>query len=151
MGPTCNATQTVPQEVHLDPTTPTTPGVSAAGGAEAIAVGVVVVVVSMTIVASSDVVVVVVAFVATDGSLLFANPAHKRSRVHMTIRRSVDGGIHWQAPLLVYPGPSGYSELAVLSDGDVLLLFENGVMSYSQRISLARLPGRVFTESDRAL
>lgn len=74
-----------------------------------------------------------------DGSLLFSNPAHHRSRVRMTIRRSRDSGASWDPGLLVYPGPSGYSVLAQGSDGSVYLLYENGNMAYSERISLAHL------------
>ena len=76
---------------------------------------------------------------ATDGSLLFSNPAHHRSRVRMTLRRSPDGGATWDKGVLVYPGPSGYSVLGQGSDGSVYLLYENGDMAYSDRISLARI------------
>lgn len=78
----------------------------------------------------------------TTGDLLFSNPAHHRSRVRMTLRRSRDGGANWDDGLPVYPGPSGYSVLAQGSDGSIYLLYENGNMSYSERISLARIaPG----------
>ena len=77
---------------------------------------------------------------ASDGSLLFSNPAHRRSRVRMTVRNSDDSGTTWPRKVLVYPGPAGYSVLAQASDGDVFVLFENGNMSYSERISLARIP-----------
>lgn len=73
------------------------------------------------------------------GDLLFSNPAHHRSRVRMTLRRSRDGGASWEPGLLVYPGPSGYSVLAQGSDESIYLLYENGNMAYSERISLARI------------
>ena len=71
------------------------------------------------------------------GGLLFSNPAHNRSRVNMTLRHSPDGGANWDENMLIYPGPSGYSVLAEGSDGSAYLLYENGNMSYSERISLA--------------
>ena len=77
------------------------------------------------------------------GSLLFSNPAHHSSRVRMTLRQSRDGGGSWDKGQLVYPGPSGYSVLAQGSDGSIYLLYENGNMAYSERISLARVaPGK---------
>jgi sialidase-1 len=77
---------------------------------------------------------------ADDGGLLFSNPAHRESRVQMTVRYSGDGGASWPRSVLVYPGPAGYSVLAQGSDGSVFLLYENGNMAYSERISLARIP-----------
>ncbi len=74
-----------------------------------------------------------------DGGLLFSNPAHVRSRVRMTVRYSDDDGGSWSREVLVYPGPAGYSVLAQADNGDVFLLYENGNMSYSERISLARI------------
>jgi sialidase-1 len=76
----------------------------------------------------------------SDGGLLFSNPAHRRSRVRMTVRYSGDMGKSWPRKVLVYPGPAGYSVLAQASGGDVFVLYENGNMSYSERISLARIP-----------
>lgn len=77
-------------------------------------------------------------------SLVFSNPAHPRSRARMTIRHSPDGGVTWDNGLLVYPGPSAYSVLARGSDGSVYLLYENGIMAYSERISLARIEPEMF-------
>jgi sialidase-1 len=76
---------------------------------------------------------------SNDGGLLFSNPAHPRARVQMTIRYSNDMGQSWPAEVLVYPGPAGYSVLAQGSRGDIFLLYENGNMAYSERISMARI------------
>lgn len=76
-----------------------------------------------------------------NGGLLFSNPAHHNARVNMTLRYSADDGKTWQETIEIYPGASGYSELASLSNGDILLLYERGKLAYSERISLARLPG----------
>lgn len=77
---------------------------------------------------------------ADDGGLLFSNPAHRQSRVMMTARYSGDKGASWPSEVLVYPGPSGYSVLSQGGEGDVFVLYENGNMAYSERISLARIP-----------
>jgi sialidase-1 len=71
------------------------------------------------------------------GGLWFSNPAHKKARVQMTVRASNNDGASWSKALLVYPGPAGYSQLALLSDGRLGLLYERGRMAYSEMISFA--------------
>ena len=73
------------------------------------------------------------------GGLLFSNPADVKARVQMTLRFSADDGENWGAALLIYPGPAGYSQLGSLADGDVVVLYERGDMSYSDMISFARI------------
>ena len=73
------------------------------------------------------------------GGLLFSNPADIKARVQMTLRVSADDGENWAAPLMIYPGPAGYSQLGSLADGDVVVLYERGDMSYSDMISFARI------------
>jgi sialidase-1 len=60
------------------------------------------------------------------GPLLFSNPASATQRVAVTVRASFDEGATWPADRLLWPGPSGYSCLAVLPDGNVGCLFESG-------------------------
>jgi sialidase-1 len=62
--------------------------------------------------------------------LLFSNPhttkrAHK-DRVDVTIKLSEDGGRTWPVSKVLQPGPSAYSDLAVLPDGTVLCFYESG-------------------------
>lgn len=70
--------------------------------------------------------------------LLFSNPGHPKARVNLGVRYSPDGGTTWPGTIPVYLGPAGYSVMAPSDGGDVLLLYENGNMAYSERISLAR-------------
>ncbi len=70
--------------------------------------------------------------------LLFANPAHTGKRVDMTVRMSEDEGKTWPASRLLWAGPSAYSCLAALPDGDVACLFEAGRASPYERIVLVR-------------
>jgi sialidase-1 len=62
--------------------------------------------------------------------LLFSNPhtterAHKR-RVDVTIKLSEDGGRTWPVSKVLQPGPSAYSDIAVLPDGTMLCFYESG-------------------------
>jgi len=62
--------------------------------------------------------------------LLFANP-HTTDRPHskrrnLTVQLSLDHGYTWPVKRLLQPGPSAYSDLAVLPDGTVLCFYESG-------------------------
>ena len=56
--------------------------------------------------------------------LLFANPATRRGRHHLTVRVSHDEGGSWSQGKLLYAGSSAYSSLSKLADGRVGILFE---------------------------
>ena len=61
--------------------------------------------------------------------MAFSNPASKTSRVNMTVRFSKDGGKTWPLSKLLYEGPSAYSNLTQLKNGEIGCLFEAGYMS----------------------
>ncbi len=78
--------------------------------------------------------------------VLFANPdisgesygdARRRK---MTVRVSYDEGATWPVKKLVHPGPSSYSGLAGLPNGDVGLVFEGGYGHRREWIRFTRLP-----------
>ena len=73
-----------------------------------------------------------------DPVVLFSNPAHTSERVGMTVRLSGDDGRTWAASRVVFPGPSAYSCLAALPDGNVGCLFEGGEEHAYEKIMLAR-------------
>ena len=75
------------------------------------------------------------------GRVLFSNPANC-ARGDMTLRASSDDGKTWPVEKGIYNGPSCYSQLCALSDGDVLLLFEAGKYDYREGIALVRLDKR---------
>jgi len=77
---------------------------------------------------------------ATDSRnrLLFSNPGMPY-RGSLTIRMSYDEGETWPVSRLVYDGAAGYSQLAVLSDGTILVLFETGRFDLREAITLARV------------
>ena len=59
------------------------------------------------------------------GALLFANAAHPKQRVALTVRRSDDDGKTWSEGCVLEPGGAMYSSLAVLKNGDVGILYES--------------------------
>jgi sialidase-1 len=62
--------------------------------------------------------------------LLFSNvqttERKHSSRRNLTIHLSRDGGATWPVSRVLEPGPSAYSDLAILPDGHVLCCFEDG-------------------------
>ncbi len=71
----------------------------------------------------------------TDGKnrLLFSSPAspfrqpeHPYGRYNLTVRVSYDEGESWTAGRTIWPHPSSYSDLVVLADGTIGLVYERG-------------------------
>lgn len=58
--------------------------------------------------------------------ILFSNPAHPQARLGMTVRLSYDEGRTWPIARLIDPGPSAYSDLVVLANNRIGLLYERG-------------------------
>jgi len=62
--------------------------------------------------------------------LLFSNPETTdrphSARRNVTIKLSYDNGLTWPVSKVLQPGPSAYSDLAVLPDGTVLCFYESG-------------------------
>lgn len=71
------------------------------------------------------------------GQLLFANPASTR-RQRLTVRLSPDGGRSWPIARTLHPGPSAYSDLAALPNGDICCLYESGDNQPYELLTLAR-------------
>jgi sialidase-1 len=77
--------------------------------------------------------------------LLFSNPdnltradgkdAISKDRENLTLRLSSDQGKSWTVKRIIDPGRSGYSDLAVLPNRDILCLYESG----GKYLTLARL------------
>ncbi|MFH1539189.1 MAG: sialidase family protein [bacterium] len=70
--------------------------------------------------------------------ILFSNP-NSRTRDHMTIKISYDEGKSWPVAKLIYEGPSGYSDMAILPDMSIGLIYENGEKKYHEKLTFARL------------
>jgi sialidase-1 len=56
--------------------------------------------------------------------LLFANAKSAERRENLTVRVSYDEGETWTDGKTIYPGPSAYSSLTVLENGDIGVFFE---------------------------
>ncbi len=67
-------------------------------------------------------------------ALLFSNPADKSSRINMSVRISFDHGQSWPDSVVIHSGPSAYSDLIVLDQGEIGCFFESGVKSPYERI-----------------
>jgi sialidase-1 len=83
--------------------------------------------------------------------VLFANPADEKGRVNMTVRLSYDEGVSWPVAKQIFAGPSAYSCLARLPDGDIGLLFEGGERHRYQKMILARFPLAWLTDAKDGL
>ena len=71
--------------------------------------------------------------------VLFSNAACVGpSRLNMTVRLSYDECLTWTAGRSLHPGPSSYSDLAVLPDGVILCFYERGNAHPCETITLAR-------------
>jgi len=72
--------------------------------------------------------------------LLFSNPANAKDwdRSNMTVKLSEDEGKSWGIARQIFSGQSAYSCLAVLADGKIGLLYENGDAHPYKKITFAR-------------
>lgn len=78
---------------------------------------------------------------ASKKTILFSNPADRTSRKNLTVRASDDDGATWPRELILHPGPSAYSDLAVLRKGELACLYECGEKSPYETLTFARFPG----------
>ena len=74
------------------------------------------------------------------GLILFSNPASKTGRTRMTLRGSYDDGKTWSWSKLMYEGGSAYSDLAVLPDGRIGLLFEKDGYKTIELVAISAPP-----------
>ena len=83
------------------------------------------------------------------GTLLFSNPhtlpaepGGKSARRNLSIKLSRDDGTTWPVSRTLDAGPSAYSDLAVLSDGTVVCLYEKGSDIVAARFNLEWIEGK---------
>ena len=80
--------------------------------------------------------------------LLFANPASASSRVNMSVRLSEDEGQTWSVSRPIDARPAAYSDLTVLADGTVGLLYETGDASANDTLTFVRFDLDWLTQAD---
>ena len=66
--------------------------------------------------------------------LLFLNPADESKRQNMTLRISSDNGSTWAKSMVLFAGPSAYSDLTLLPNGNIGCFYEAGNTSPYQGI-----------------
>ena len=71
-------------------------------------------------------------------AILFSNPASETKRENLTLRASFDNGQTWPASRVLHAGPSAYSDLAILANGEIACLFEAGATNSNEAIVLTR-------------
>lgn len=76
--------------------------------------------------------------------LLFSNPEHQNKRRNLTVRMSSDNGVSWERACVVTDGPAAYSDLLVLENGDVAVLYECGIDMPYEYISFRRFTAKTF-------
>lgn len=72
--------------------------------------------------------------------LLFLNPANTKSRSNMTLRISYDDGQTWEKSSVLYPGPSAYSDVVKLPNGNIGCLYEAGYIHPYEGIVFCEIP-----------
>lgn len=88
---------------------------------------------------------------ADKSCLLFSNPASTSKRVKMNVRLSYDEGKTWPISRVLYPGPSAYSCLAALPDGNIGCLYEAGQKHPYEKIVFARFSFLWLTKGKKVL
>lgn len=71
--------------------------------------------------------------------LAFSNPADQKSRLNLTVRLSYDQGKTWKLSHVVYKGPSAYSNLVVLPNGNLACFYEAGKLNPYEGIAFREL------------
>lgn len=72
--------------------------------------------------------------------ILFSNPASRDKRINMTLRVSLDEGKTWKVLKTLHKGASAYSDLAVMHNGNIAVLYEAGIENPYETIVFAQLP-----------
>ena len=66
--------------------------------------------------------------------LAFSNPASQKTRANMTVRLSYDQGQTWKSSQVLYEGPSAYSNLVQLPNGNLACFYEAGTKNAYESI-----------------
>jgi sialidase-1 len=76
---------------------------------------------------------------------LFSNPGNPVDRLFMTVKASFDECKTWSNDKLIFAGPSAYSCMTVLPDGNIGLLFEGGKdFRYENIVFISMHPDQLF-------
>ena len=73
-------------------------------------------------------------------ALVHSNCSNSSTRTHMSIKGSTDGGGTWCSGQTVWEKNSAYSDMVLLNDSTLGLLYENGDKGSYERISFEKVP-----------
>lgn len=79
-------------------------------------------------------------------NLLFSNPEDMSKRKRMSIRQSTDSGKNWSTVCRFGDYPAAYSDIVILENGDVAILYETGSRTCYEQIVFKRLPSKLFVK-----
>jgi sialidase-1 len=82
--------------------------------------------------------------------LIFTNAASHR-RENLTVKLSYDGGRTWPIAKVITSGPSAYSTVIPLQDGNIGILYEHGESGPYEKITFAQVSLSWMTEKTRCL
>jgi len=71
--------------------------------------------------------------------LILSNNATNEGRRNMTVKLSDDNGKTWKYEKMIHEGPSAYSCLTIMPNGNIGLLYENGEKSPYEAISFVEI------------
>lgn len=71
--------------------------------------------------------------------LFFSNAASSTSRVNMTLRKSSDDGASWSSGYIVWDGSSAYSDIVMIDDSYIGILYEKGSSKNYEKISFEKI------------
>lgn len=77
-------------------------------------------------------------------TLLFSNPDHPTKRKNMSVKMSKDNGKSWQTAFRLSDKAAAYSDMVVLPNGDLGILYETGNESCYERIEFTVLSAKLF-------
>lgn len=77
--------------------------------------------------------------ITSSGHFLFFSNAASSTRINMTIKKSSDNGFTWVQSYMVYSGPSAYSDMVMVTDSEIGILYERGNNNPYEKISFEKI------------
>jgi len=82
--------------------------------------------------------------------ILFSTPSDSVQRMRMTVYRSFDEARTWGTAKVIYHGPSAYSDMARLPNGQIGLLYESGINGPYEQITFVAFTAAFLDTRDPA-
>ncbi len=79
-----------------------------------------------------------------EGVVYYTGPQEHQSRSNLYLLSSTDGGVTFEEGVRIYEGPAGYSDMGILSDGSIVVLFENGAVEYDERLTFVKINNPIY-------